>query len=92
MAVLSEYVDYSLKLQYLKSIFIIVSGSWVISKPVTYTDCSVTSVGHACLFSAYSYMLVLILLLQYAKTCTIAKCLRIILKVVDIEPKVSLTT
>ena len=24
------------------------------------TDCSVTSVGHACLFAAYSYMLVLI--------------------------------
>ena len=26
----------------------------------SYTDCSVTSVGRACLFSAYSYMLVLI--------------------------------
>ena len=27
---------------------------------ISYTDCSVTSVGHACLFTAYSYMLVLI--------------------------------
>ena len=27
---------------------------------ILYTDCSVTSVGHACLFTAYSYMLVLI--------------------------------
>ena len=27
---------------------------------ITYTDCSVTSVGHACLFTTYSYMLVLI--------------------------------
>ena len=26
----------------------------------SYTDCSVTSVGHACLFTMYSYMLVLI--------------------------------
>ena len=26
----------------------------------SYTDCSVTSVGHACLFIVYSYMLVLI--------------------------------
>ena len=26
----------------------------------SYTDCSVTSVEHACLFTAYSYMLVLI--------------------------------
>ena len=25
-----------------------------------YTDCSVTSLGHACLFTVYSYMLVLI--------------------------------
>ena len=27
---------------------------------ISYTDCSVTSVGHACFFTAYSYMLVLI--------------------------------
>ena len=26
----------------------------------SYTDCNATSVGHACLFTAYSYMLVLI--------------------------------
>ena len=26
----------------------------------SHTDCSITSVGHACLFTAYSYMLVLI--------------------------------
>ena len=26
----------------------------------SYTDCSVTSVGHPCLFTVYSYMLVLI--------------------------------
>ena len=26
----------------------------------SYTDCSVTSVGHACLFTMYSYILVLI--------------------------------
>ena len=27
---------------------------------ISYTECSVTSVGHACLFTAYLYMLVLI--------------------------------
>ena len=27
---------------------------------ILYIDCNVTSVGHACLFTAYSYMLVLI--------------------------------
>ena len=27
---------------------------------ISYTDCNVTSVGHACLFTAYSHMLVLI--------------------------------
>ena len=26
----------------------------------SYTDCSIASVGHACLFAAYLYMLVLI--------------------------------
>ena len=36
---------------------VIVNGSfdWI-----SYTDCSVTSVGYACLFTAYSYLLVLI--------------------------------
>ena len=27
---------------------------------ISYTDCRVTSVGHACLFTAYIYMLVLV--------------------------------
>ena len=27
---------------------------------ISYTDCTVTSVGHACLFTTHSYMLVLI--------------------------------
>ena len=32
---------------------------------ISYTDCSVTSVGHVCLFTAYSYMLVLISVIVY---------------------------
>ena len=44
----------------------------------SYTDCSVTSVGHACLFTVYSYMLVLIFVIVIKKICTVAKYLRII--------------
>ena len=41
----------------------------------SYTDCSVTSVGHACLFTVYSYMLVLISVIVIY---TVVKYLRII--------------
>ena len=37
-----------------------VQGIVIVNRSFSYTDCSVTSVGHACLFTAYSYMLVLI--------------------------------
>ena len=40
------------------------------------TDCSVTSVGHACLYTAYLYMLVLISGIVIC--CTVVKYLRII--------------
>ena len=44
----------------------------------SYTDYSATSVGHACLFTMYSYMIVLISAIVIQKTCTVAKYLRII--------------
>ena len=48
----------------------------------TATDCSVTPVGHACLFTAYSYMLVLIFVIViYGKACcTVAKYFRVFVK------------
>ena len=44
----------------------------------SYTDCSVTFVGHACLFTVYSNMLVLISVIVIKKICTVTKYLRII--------------
>ena len=36
---------------------------------ISYTNCSVTSVEHACLFTTYSYMLVLIsVIIRYVST------------------------
>ena len=44
-----------------------VQGIMIVNKPLdwtSYTDCSVTSVEHACLFTAYSYTLVLISVIE----------------------------
>ena len=49
----------------------------------SYTDCSVTSVRHACLFTTYSYMLVLISVIVHninRFVLHVAKYLRIILE------------
>ena len=43
----------------------------------SYTDCSVTSVAHLCLLTAYSYVSVDFCYCNI-KTCTVAKYLRIV--------------